>query len=103
MSKAGVSRPELMRAQRREAIRDQLSAQKHHEKAFELINKIQDLNNDLDNLEVQRLSKAFDGHLKLLSKYLPDAKDPTDLNLGGQKDNPLITKVERVLVQVNKD
>ena len=103
MSKAGVSRPELMRAQRREAIREQLSAQKHHEKAFELINKIQDLNNDLDNLEVQRLSKAFDGHLKLLSKYLPDAKDPTDLNLGGQKDNPLITKVERVLVQVNKD
>ena len=89
MSKSGVSRAQLMREERREAIREQLSAQKLHEKALDLIGEIEDLGVEMTSLEFQRLSKAFDGRLKLLSKYLPDAKDPTDLNLAGYNGGPV--------------
>ena len=103
---SGVSRAEHNRAIRKEALREQLSKQKHVEQVIENIERIEDLSGEqLDDLDIRRLSKAIDARLKLINKYLPDDKDPTDVNLGGQENNPLETKwtVEIVRSNVSKD
>ena len=69
-----ATRAHLNKAVRQEALREQLSKQKHVEKAVDIIGKLTDLDNEMDSIEVQRLGKAMDGHFKLINKYLPELK-----------------------------
>ena len=83
---------------RKNALREQLSAQGHVQHVNDILKKFEDLNTEMDSQEIQRLSKVLDVKLKIINKYLCDDKDPTDLNIGGQEDNPLVTKVERSII-----
>ena len=89
---SGVNRAEKNRAVRREALREQLQAQGHHQHIIEIINKLIDLDNPLDSTQVAWLSKVLDTKLRLIAKYLPDDKEPSNVNLGGQEDNPVETR-----------
>ena len=97
MPKKGESMSGLSAAQRnglirKHALRAQLAAQGHLQHIIVLMDKLQDLDEKLDVQEIQRLSKVIDTKLKLIGKYLPDDKDPIDMNIGGQEDNPIETK-----------
>lgn len=80
--KSGESRANANRRVRQEALREQLSQQGHVQQAVEILEKLKDLKDpkgetglELDSVAVSRLSKALDGHLKLVNKYLPDQKE----------------------------
>jgi hypothetical protein len=76
--KSGESRANANRRVRQDALREQLSNQGHVQQAVEIIEKLKDLDETkqpLDALQVTRLSKALEGHMKLINKYLPDQKE----------------------------
>lgn len=82
--KSGVSRAQANKAIRQEALREQLSNQKHVEHVIELIKKVQDFGTDLDALQIQRVKIAIDARMKLVGKYLPDLKA---MELSGEVSN----------------
>lgn len=88
------TRAQLNRKVRQEALRDQLSNQKHIEKVIENLEKLANLADDLDATQVQRLKSANDGHLKLINKYLPDLK-MTEIT--GDPDAPAELRVTAVV------
>lgn len=71
----GETRAQSNRRIRQQALREQLAAQKHVEKVVDSIDKLQNLDDELDAVEVQRLRAAIDSRLKLVNKYLPDQKE----------------------------
>ena len=82
MTGRGISRANANRKVRQDALREQLSKQKHVEKVVENLGKLGDLEVGLDSLQIQRLKAANDGHLKLIAKYLPDTK-AVEIDLNG--------------------
>lgn len=95
----GISRAEKIRQERRDSLRELLSHQKHEEHVIDNLKKLERLDEELDSVAVSRLSKAIDTRMKLIAKYLPDDREPQNINLGGQEDNPVLHKVERVIVK----
>jgi hypothetical protein len=86
----GISRADKIRAERRESLRELLRQQGHEQYVLELLSKLEDLGGvEMDSVSVQRLGKAIDTRMKLIAKYLPDDREPQDINLGGQEDNPI--------------
>lgn len=84
MPKSGQSRAAANREIRREALREQLSNQKHVEKVVDSIEKLEDLNVNLEQVEVTRLTKAIDHRLSLIKKFLPDVKTVEHTGDNGQ-------------------
>ena len=94
----GVTRAQKIRQERRDSLRELLSAQGHEQHVLELLEQLRNLDEELDSVKVQRLSKFIDTKMKLIAKYLPDDKEPTDVNLGGQEDNPVaVTEVRNTI------
>lgn len=73
--KTGQTLPQKIKAERHESLRVLVSNQQHLRHSVDLIGKLKDLKKELDPLEVRRLEVALAGHMKLLNKYLPDARD----------------------------
>jgi len=74
------------RAIRQEALREQLSKQKHVEHVIEIAEKLTEPTIELDALMISRYKIVIDTKLKLLNKYLPDLKSvdiDMDANLSG--------------------
>lgn len=84
-----AGRADENRAIRQEALREQLSAQKHVEQVIDNIEKIESLSVDtkggdedeidykslqLNQFKLQQLKTANEQRLKLVNKYLPDLK-----------------------------
>lgn len=67
---------------RKEALREYLSKQKLAQKVIEIAEKL-GTETTLESNDIQRLKAAADINFRLLNKYVPDAKDPTDLNVSG--------------------
>lgn len=59
------------KAENAKAIRDRLSQYGHHEQAIVILEKLQDETIPLDNQMITRMSKALDGHIRMISHYLP--------------------------------
>lgn len=74
MPKSGESVPQANRRIRQEALREQLSAGLHHQQVLVSIEKIADLDEELDAHQINRLKIAMEARLKLMNKYLPDLK-----------------------------
>ena len=70
------------RAIRQEALREQLSKQKHIEQVVDIATKLGDVDNELD--PASRLKAAADLRLKLISKYLGDVKAVEVSGEGGE-------------------
>lgn len=94
----GVSRAAKIRQERRDSLRELLRTQGHEQHVLENLSKLENLTDEMDSVTVQRLSKAIETRMKLISKYLPDDREPQDINLGGQEDNPVIHEVRRTIV-----
>jgi len=71
------------RAIRQEALREQLSKQKHIEQVVKNIKKFEEQGAAMEPQEVQSLKVATDTRLKLISKYLPDLKSTELTGEGG--------------------
>jgi hypothetical protein len=83
--KDGVTRSALNRKVRQEALRDQLSAQGHVQHVIDIVEEVNNLNNPMENIDLQRKKVVIDTKLKLINKYLPDVKqqeviDSTDVD-----------------------
>ncbi len=70
----GISRADANKAIRQEALREQLANKGLLQKVIEDAEKIANLDEELDHLEVTRLKAAADLRLKVINKYLPDLK-----------------------------
>ena len=73
------------RAIRQEALREQLASQGHVQHVVDIAQKLVNLDNDLDQVKVQRLKAAADIKLKLIAKYIPDLKAMEVTGEGGEK------------------
>lgn len=71
---------------RQEALRDYLEQRGKVDYVFDLLEKIEDESNPLDNDMLPRYKIAIDTRLKILAKYLPDLKQT---ELIGDPENPL--------------
>ena len=74
MAGSGRSRAQENREIRRKAMREQLAAKGLVQHVLVLADKLEDLSQELDATEVQRIRAAMDIKHKLISKYLPDIK-----------------------------
>lgn len=88
----GVSRAQQNRKIRQEEMREKLVAQGHEQHVSEILGKLKDFDVELDSMQIQRLSKALDGHMKMLSKYLPDMKEVAN-ELSGPGGEPLTAEI----------
>ena len=81
-----MTRAQMNKKVRQEALRDQLSSQGHVQHVVDSINKLEQLDSALDATEVQRIRAAIDSRLKLVDKYLPSLKS---IELTGDEDSPI--------------
>ena len=81
-----MTRAQTNRKIREESLREQLANQKHLEKVLDSINKLEELDTQLDSVEVNRIKGAIESRIKLVSKYLPDLKS---IELSGDEDYPV--------------
>jgi hypothetical protein len=72
---SGVSRAETNRAIRQDGLRETLAAKGLIQHVLENCNKIEDLENQLETADIQRLKIASELKLKLINKYLPDVRE----------------------------
>jgi len=81
-----ATRAQTNRAIRQEALREQLSKQKHIEKVVDNINKMEQLDPHDDSAKSQLdiLRVANDQRLKLINKYLPDLRTTELTGEGGE-------------------
>ncbi len=86
----GMTRAQMNKSVRQEALREQLRSQKHVEHVVDILEQIGDLDVDLDSAQVQRLKVVVDTKLKLITKYLPDLKS---VEHSGDEDNPLQVQI----------
>ena len=86
----GMTRAQKNKSIRQEALREQLSSQKHVEHVVDILEQIGDLDSALDSNDLQRLKVVVDTKLKLITKYLPDLKS---VEHSGDEDNPLQVQV----------
>ena len=85
-----MTRAQKNKSIRQEALREQLSSQKHVEHVVDILEQIGDLDSALDSNDLQRLKVVVDTKLKLITKYLPDLKS---VEHSGDEDNPLQVQV----------
>ena len=77
------TRAQSNRRIRQEALREQLSKQKHVEHVIDICEELNQLTTSLDSIEVTRKKIVLDTKLKLINKYLPDLKNTEISNDGG--------------------
>ena len=80
----GKTRAQENRAIRQEALREQLSKQKHIEQVVDIATKLGDPNSELDPAMANRLKASAEIRLKLISKYLGDVKAVEVSGEGGE-------------------
>lgn len=69
-----ITRADANRKIRQEALREQLANKGLVQHVIEIAEKLNNLNEELDQLQTQRLRAAADIKCKLINKYLPDIK-----------------------------
>jgi len=78
------TRAQENRAIRQEALREQLSKQKHVEHVVDIATQLSDPANELDSVMASRLKAAADIRMKLIAKYLGDVKAVEITGEGGE-------------------
>lgn len=78
-----ATRANMNRKIRQEALREQLSKQKHVEQVIVNVKKLEEQGASMDGAEAQALKYATDARLKLINKYLPDLKSTELTGEGG--------------------
>ena len=87
----GITAAHKSRHVRQEALRDSLSAGGHLQYVVVLAQKLADLEQKLDQVDVSRLKAAADIQLRLISKYLGDVKA---IEISGAEGGDLVIQVK---------
>jgi len=77
---------------RQDALREQLSQQKHEEQVIGIIEDLTNSELEFDSLMIRRKEIALNAHLKLMAKYIPDLKSQ---ELTGADGGDLVIAVQR--------
>ena len=96
MPSSGVTRANENKRIRQEALREQLASQGHVQHVIDISEKLQNLEESLDGLQIQRLRAAAEIKKNLIDKYLPSLK-ATDLSVSDAEGNPLSFNFSMVL------
>lgn len=88
--KSGQSRANQNREIKREELKLYLAERGRVQYIFDNIEKLEDLNQEMDSVEVQRIRTATDQRVKLLDKYMPSVKSE-DADTGST-DNVVVFK-----------
>ena len=97
MAERGISRANENRRIRQEALREYLEQRGLLQHVFDLAKKLEDLDQELDAVKVQRLGKVIDTQMKLINKYLPDLKSSEiDLNVNEESTLSEQERIERL-------
>ena len=70
----GMTRAQSNRQVRQEALREQLAQGQHIHHVLEMVEKLRDLDTEIEPNNVNRLRIAIETKLKLVNKYLADTK-----------------------------
>ena len=81
-----MTRAQTNRKISQDSLREHLANPKHLEKVLDSINKLEELDTQLDSVEVNRIKGAIESRIKLVRKYLPDLKS---IELSGDEDYPV--------------
>lgn len=92
-----ITRPrtKLGRAKRTEAqevMRERIKGQQHLNHIVKNIKRLENLKEELDPTQVNRLKIATDHHFKILGKILPDIK-ATEINVTGSIDHKRVDEL----------
>jgi hypothetical protein len=60
-------------------MREQLAKQQHLRHAVDLIGQLKDLSTHMEPIEAKRIELALQGHLRLVSLYIPAAKEVNEM------------------------
>lgn len=90
------------RRARQEALREQLSKQKHVEHVVDIANKLSEPESTLETIDVQRYAKAAEIKLKIIDKYLPSLKQ-ADVELSGTDGGAIAMEITKRVVSPSKD
>jgi len=77
---------------RQDALREQLSQQKHEEQVIGIIDDLTNSELEFDSLMIRRKEIALNAHLKLMAKYIPDLKST---ELTGAEGGDLVLQIQR--------
>ena len=88
-SKSGETRAQANRRIRQDALREQLKVSGHITQLVDNTRKLQDLEQELDSNQIQRLRASNDTHKYVIDKYLPNLKA---IEVSGDPENPIETK-----------
>lgn len=80
------TRAQINRRIRQEALREQLEAQGHLQHVVDILAKVSNPEEAIDQEMVHRYKITLDTKLKLIGKFLPDLKST---ELTGDPDNPV--------------
>jgi len=86
----GTTRANKNREVRKENYRELLSNQGHLQVVIENVEKLEDLETELDSSDVQRLNAAIGARMKLIDKYVPSLKSVEYTNEDGEVISPII-------------
>jgi phage gp36-like protein len=82
---------------RQDALREQLSQQKHHEHVVEILNEVRDPSQEIDANMLARYKLVIDTKLKLMNKYIGDVKS---VELTGEDGDPIKMQASFVITPV---
>ena len=92
------TRAQQNRQIRKDALREQLEQGGHLQHVVDIAQKLSELENKLDALEIQRLKSAAELKLKLINKYLPDIKS---IEHTGEDGQPIETNLSVIFKSAN--
>jgi len=72
--KSGQSLKQRHKHERQESLRELLSKQGHLQQVLVSVEKLENLSEEMESVDIQRLKIAIETRMKLLNKYLPDLK-----------------------------
>jgi hypothetical protein len=98
--KSGQSRANKIRETKRAEVIEALKTKGLIQKVLETADKLANLANPLEAVEVQRLKAATDTRLALIKKYLPDVKQT---ELVGENGDPIKSESRWTVEFVNAD
>lgn len=93
-----ATRAQLNRKVRQEALREQLANYGLVQQVLDAVQKLDNLDEELDGVQVNRIKAGIDSRLKLIDKYLPALKA---MELSGEGGEPVELNAKWLVEFVN--
>lgn len=96
---SGKTRAARIRATHRDGLRERLAAGGHLDHIIQMIETLRDFEQDLTQVQVQRLKAAIEGKIGLVDRYLPKLKSVEHSGEVGTGLSELLTQASAIRAQ----